>query len=261
MHGAEFEGTVALLNLINIIENGADFSGKEYPEFSGIEEEINLLIIPCLNPDGRARVPFDSVQGMSFEEFRYYAQGTWKDGSLAGWPDCKKKHPISEYAGFLGAYFNDDGVNLMHDDFFAPMAKETKFLLDTADEYVPDATVLLHGGTNAPNMLLQPQCVPLYFKNETLKIALSLQERCEKNRLSTKVKDIDFKDMGSKVFMNAVTAVTLKCGELCMTYETNQGLSYGELILNEGEIYKHHMLLFAEMLEYIKELKERRTIK
>lgn len=259
MHGAEFEGTVAILNLIHILETGVDFSGQVFEEFHGILDKVNLLLIPCLNPDGRARVPFETVQGMTFEEFRYWGQGTWKDGSLAGWPQCKRIHPILGHAEFLGAYYNDDGINLMHDDFFMPMAKETKFLLDTVGEHIPDATVLLHGGTNAPNMLLQPQCVPFYFKQETQAIALSLQQRCfDAGLRGGYVKPIDFSDSGEIVKMNAVTAVTLKCGELCMTYETNQGLSYGNLILNYEEVYRHHMLLFAEMVEYVQQLKERR---
>lgn len=260
MHGAEFEGTSAILNLIRIIETGTDYAGRKFNEFDGLTEKINLVLIPCINPDGRERVPFKTVSGMSFEEFRYWAQGTWSDGSLAGWPECKKIHPILNHAGFLGAYYNDDGVNLMHDDFFAPMAKETEILLSTADEFTPDATVLLHGGTNAPNMLLSPECVPFYFKQEVQNIALDLQRRCFENGLrGSYVKPLDLSDGGEVVKMNAVTAVTLKCGELCVTYETNQGLAYGSLILDYEEIYRHHMLLFAQMADYIQKLKERRV--
>lgn len=258
MHGAEFEGTVALLNLIKILESGSDFAGNEYLPFNSLDD-INLLIIPCLNPDGRARVPFDNVQGMSFEQFRYYGQGTWKDGTLAGWPTCKKIHPILGHTEFLGAYYNDDGINLMHDDFFKPMAPETEFLLDIADEFVPDATLLLHGGTNAPNMILQPTCVPLYYVNESDKIACELQKKCLEAGLSTYVHPDVCVDTQAMVKINAVSAVTLKCGELCITYETNQGLDYGDLILTADEIYSHHFILFETMIEYIRQLKGRRV--
>lgn len=260
VHGAEFEGTVALLNLINIIENGTDYAGNAFPQFDNIIDKINIVIIPCLNPDGRARVPFNTVLGMNYEEFSYWGQGTWQDGSLAGWPGCKRVHPILEHTDFLGSYYNDDGINIMHDDFFSPMAKETELLLRIADEYVPDATVLLHGGSRSPNMLLQPQCVPLYFKQETQKIALDLQRRCFENGLrGAYVDSLDFSDSGEVVKMNAVTAITLKCGELCMTYETNQGLDGCKLSLSHDEIYQHHILLFEEMTEYIINLKKRRV--
>ena len=40
--------------------------------------------------------------------------------------------------GILGAYFNDDGVNPMHDDFFLPMASETEAILRLAREEARD---------------------------------------------------------------------------------------------------------------------------
>ena len=43
-----------------------------------------LLIIPCINPDGRSHIPFDSFVGKSFNDLRYYNQGTWADGTLCG---------------------------------------------------------------------------------------------------------------------------------------------------------------------------------
>lgn len=258
MHGAEFEGTSAILNLIHVIETGQDYAGNPYPSLTRMAEEMNLLLIPCLNPDGRARVPFQEVTGMSFEEFRYWAQGTWKDGSLAGWPDCKKIHPILAAAGHLGAYYNDDGVNLMHDDFFAPMAGETKFLLDTVGEYVPDLTILLHGGTNAPNLVINPSGVPLYFKTEARRFALNLDRRCRGEGLKTRVQPINASDTNPPVSVNAAAAVTLKCGELCVTYETNQGLDYGDLIYDAAQIYRHHILLFEAAADYVRELRERR---
>jgi len=254
-HGAEFEGTVALLNLIKLLETGTDFAGKAFQMFDGLLEKINLLIIPCHNPDGRARVPFDTVLGMSFEEFRYYAQGTWKDGSLAGWPACKKHHPILDKVDFLGAYYNDDGVNIQHDDFFKPMASETAFLLDVVDEYVPDATVLLHGGTNTHDGLLPPTHVPLYFKEQALKISEKFKEACEAHGLKAIVRGLFGgmcqNDNYPPFYVDLVSAITMKCGELCMVYESNQGLSYGDYILGYDEIYMHHMLLFKEMIDYV----------
>ena len=262
-HGAEFEGTVAILNLINLLETGSDFAGNRFPAFERLTEKINLLLIPCLNPDGRARVPFDSVLEMSFEEFRYYAQGTWKDGSLAGWPACKQYHPILDKVDFLGAYYNDNGINIQHDDFFKPMAGETAFLLDIADEYVPDATVLLHGGTNTHDGLLPPTHVPLYFKEQALQISENFKAACEANGMEAMVRGLFGgmckNDNYPPFYVDLVSAITMKCGELCMVYESNQGLAYGDYRLGYEEIYKHHMLLFQEMIAYVqKHIKELR---
>jgi hypothetical protein len=52
--------------------------------------------------------------------------------------------------GILGAYFNDDGVNLMHDDFFLPMARETDAILRLARGEAPDVAVSLHSHESPP---------------------------------------------------------------------------------------------------------------
>ena len=177
VHGGEFEGAVAILNLINLLETGWDLAGKENDGMRKAAENINLLMIPCLNVDGRARVPLDSFLGKDYETFRYYSQGTWKDGSLCEWPDCKAKHPIREYTGFLGGYFNDDGINIMHDNFFFPMAGETKALLKLCDERVPDITIHLHGGSNMTSSFLQTAYVPDYLNHRIYELALRVRER------------------------------------------------------------------------------------
>lgn len=128
-HGGEFEGTVAVNNLIKNIETGTDYMGNENSELMSALVGINLILIPCLNMDGRARIPLKTFVGQDFETFRYYSQGTWKDDTLCMFPNCKEVHPIKEASGFLGGYFNDDGVNIVHDNFFFPMAEETKALL------------------------------------------------------------------------------------------------------------------------------------
>ena len=62
---------------------------------------------------------------MTGDDLRFWGQGTWKDGTLCDWPACKRQHPMAgENIGFLGCYFNDAGINPMHDEFFAPMSPE-----------------------------------------------------------------------------------------------------------------------------------------
>jgi len=55
-HGGELEGTVAINNLIKNIETGTDYAGNENRELMEALEGVNLLLIPCVNMDGRARV-------------------------------------------------------------------------------------------------------------------------------------------------------------------------------------------------------------
>ncbi len=252
MHGGEFEGTVGILNLISLIEKGVDLAGNPNPAFDGIEEKMHILLMPCANPDGRARVPVDSYQEMSAEEFRYYAQGTWKDGSLANWPQCKKVHPIKEASDFLGSYFNDDGINLMHDDFFEPLSETTKFIMDTLDKYVPDVTCLLHGGSGSMQHILKPSFVPYYYREEVHKLMLNLSARLHANGLDMAEIGLNALESEPNAMFNAVSAYIAKCGTLCFTYESNQGIGGEKRCYTPEIIYKHHMLLFEEIFEYAK---------
>jgi hypothetical protein len=69
--------------------------------------------------------------------------------------------------GKLGAYWNDDGVNLMHDDWFEPMAPETRAFFRLAKEEAPDYIVSLHSHGSAPSV--EPTAYAPRTVKETLK--------------------------------------------------------------------------------------------
>ena len=253
IHGAECEGIMAALNLISYLENGIDLSGRHNDELLKQMREINLHIIPCANPDGRVRFPKQSAVGMGINEFRYYAQGTWKNGDLCNWPECKRVHPIKEASDYLGAYYNDDGINMMHDNFCIPMAEETNFLMKVVDRIVPDMTVLLHGCADAKSEILMPRAVHSYFKDKAYKFAKKFSEVCEENDLPITLSNPLYgKDEPIHSF-NLVSALTSICGELCMVYESNQGLCESANAMSHNDIYRQHMLLFESMFSFVKE--------
>ena len=258
IHGGEFEGVAALNNLIKIFETGSDFKGEKNEFLHNIYKEANILIIPCLNPDGRARLDFPSMVGKSFEELRLYNQGTWKDGTLCGWPDCKRIHPIKEHCDFLGGYFNDDGINLMHDDFFLKKSSENEFLFDIANEYVPDLTILLHGGDNTPPCILKPTHAPMRIKEDILVLENMIKERGEKEDLFFYITKLDRgEEKLNGGSFNLTSAITHLCGEPCVTFESNQGLiNHKRKALTYDEIYRTHMILFEESIKYIQTKKE-----
>ncbi|KPL10094.1 MAG: hypothetical protein AMS26_21940, partial [Bacteroides sp. SM23_62] len=144
VHGQEVEGIAGLVNLIHVAESGKDYRGQEWASLRTKIEKCRVVIIPCGNPDGRKRCPYDSFVGLPTEIMTKYGQGTRTDGSLWGWPGAKSLHPMKGNVGILGAYFNDDGINPMHDEFFSPMAAETAAILEIARTEAPDMTVSLH---------------------------------------------------------------------------------------------------------------------
>lgn len=255
IHGGEFEGTAGILNLMQILETGKDYAGKEYPEILELSKKVNILLVPCANPDGRSRIAFPTMVGRSFEELRYYNQGTWKDGSLCGYPACKMYHPIKEYADLLGAYFNDNGVNMMHDDFFGHKANETQNMFDIVDEYVPDFTVLLHGGTNCTNLMLKPAYAPEQVKGFVLGVEERIKARCEESGIAYKIVPGDCgENRVSPTSFNLPSALYHMSGEPCVTFESNQGLTedpYNMSALTHEEIYESHMILFEEVLRSV----------
>ena len=127
--------------------------GRPWQELAANLARCRVLIVPSGNPDGRARCPFDSWVGADLATNERVGMGTRPDGSSYRWPDVKRVHPMRGAAvGTLGAYFNDDGVNLMHDDWFDPMAAETRAFLKLAREEAPDYLVSLHSHASHPSI-------------------------------------------------------------------------------------------------------------
>ena len=250
VHGGEVEGTAALMNIVAILETGKDLAGTEYPVITASMEKMNFVIILCANPDGRARVPLPGMVGLDYETFRYWSQGTWKDGTLAGWPTCKSVHPILNAVAFLGAYYNDEGINMMHDFFFTNPAAETKALLQTAEIFTPDFTILFHGGANSNPHITN---IGYLFQDTKEKIWAFRQF------INDQYKDVGFSLAGNGVSetndnsFNLNSAITHVCGEPSITFESNQGLNYsgGQVKYTYDEIYRTHILTIEGLCKFI----------
>jgi hypothetical protein len=174
VHGAEVEALTGLVNFINIMESGEDLRGKEQAELRALGLRCRLLIIPDGNPDGIARFEPRSLCGTEGIDLRFWGQGTWSDDTFCGWPESKRRHPMAgNDGGFLGCYFNDMGINPMHDEFFAPMGPEAPAILKVAADEGPDLAVSLHSHENKPAVLR-----PAYVTVEVQQDIRSLAERC-----------------------------------------------------------------------------------
>jgi hypothetical protein len=174
VHGAEVEALTGLVNFINIMEYGEDLHGKQQAELRALGLQCRLLIIPDGNPDGIARFEPRSLCDMEDIDLLFWGQGTWSDNTFCGWPQCKRRHPMAgDDVGFLGCYFNDKGINPMHDEFFAPMGTEAPAILKVAAAEGPDLAVSLHSHENKPAVLR-----PAYVTVEVQQNIRSLAEQC-----------------------------------------------------------------------------------
>ncbi|MCU6710335.1 M14 family zinc carboxypeptidase [Paenibacillus sp. J5C_2022] len=253
IHGSELEGIVGVMNLLQVLETGKDWRGKEWQELHELSSGVRLLAIPCMNPDGRARVPQRTVWEMDYETVRHYTQGRWRDGSLCEWPDCKAVHPIKEETQFLGAYFNDDGVNMMHDQFFKPMAEETASLLALAEREAADFSMLLHGGLNCPLHFVKTAYVPDAVKERHQLFNNAFMERAmEKGYGIARINMLGPDGAeGPPPSFNLTSALHHVCGGLSMLYESNQNFDGEGLRLSPDEIVDSHLLLFQEMMRFV----------
>lgn len=247
-HGQETEGTAALINLISLLETGVDLAGHPNAPLCRAAGKVRLLVIPVMNPDGRARVKPAAMIGCTNDELRYWGQGTWLDGSLCRWPDCKKVHPIREAAGFLGGYFNDDGVNLMHDQFFHPMAGETAALLQLAEQEHADCVLHLHGGTNSVNDLLYTSYVPLEINEALRELSIRCNRKAEQENNSFSVRELPGRECGeTPPSFNLASAIHHVCGAVSSVFESNEGIIDAPGTQQTySEILRGHMILFEE---------------
>jgi hypothetical protein len=182
IHGAETEGCASLINLINILERGADLRGREWPGILSAAEKLRLLIVPLAQPDGRARVTPESMVGGTLKDFVYYARGEWADGTPVEYPLLKTLMPLPlDKIKFLGGYFNDKGVNIQHDDFFGDIQPETQALIKLAHDERPDCVLACHAceadpGFSGPDLCVNESCRGLQAQIAAVVLARQLKE-------------------------------------------------------------------------------------
>jgi hypothetical protein len=145
VHAAEAEAVAGAVNLISLLETGRDLRGATRPELVKLIANYRLIILPCVNMDGRAISP-DHLRGASDEDFRKASQGIWKDGSPIGYPACKEYAPLPlERVGHPGGYTNSEGYNIMHDCSPGDIrTAEAKGLLNLVAEEQADLILHMH---------------------------------------------------------------------------------------------------------------------
>ncbi len=259
VHGQEIEGIVGLVNLIHIAETGIDHRGKDWSSLKKKMDKCRTIIIPSSNPDGRKRCPYDSFIGIPTDIMTKYGQGTRLDGTSWGWPQAKSVHPMMENVGILGAYFNDDGINIMQDEYFYPMAKETAAIMQIARLEAPDITVSLHSHENVP-YILQPAYIAMFMKNRVHEISLNLNSRYEKAGFAFMPSDwfwtpkADDEKFPPKTTFNLISALHHVSGTMAFTFECSHGSVSNDApdpIVSYSDILDIQLTLYDEMFDYI----------
>jgi hypothetical protein len=257
VHGQELEGIVGLTNLIAVAETGRDLRGREWRELAGNLAACRCLIVPVGNPDGRTRCPVASWVGASLDAYEKSGMGTTPEGASYKYPKVKRFHPMrGPVVGSLGAYFNDAGVNLMHDDWFDPMAQETAAFLKLAREEAPDFAVSLHSHASAPSVE-QTAYAPLTVKETIRTFADRLYARYRAARLPNRKAGGEPAPDGAAFpppSFNLASAIHHVCGAVAFVHECMAGLAdkpYARV--THDELLDIEMLLFEELFRFAEE--------
>ena len=259
-HGGEIEGITAILNLIAELETGADLRGRTHAWAAGLPDSCRVLIVPCLNPDGRRRVPFDIVPDDPAEAV-YYKHGQWLDGSPADYSTGMRVHPVTGSVSHMGGYYNDAGINLYADNYFAPMSVENKALFGLIDEEAPDITLLLHTGCHKHGKLLEPYYTPGFVDSCIAELDGRLCDIFEKNgytyyslREHTSYSENGRLSIDRRIFppprFPMETAVHFICGGMGMVYESTEAKASPEHQFCLENILNCHFLLFEQAFAY-----------
>ncbi|MFW5945135.1 MAG: M14 family zinc carboxypeptidase, partial [Bacteroidota bacterium] len=252
VHGGEFEGIVGMINLISVIETGEDLRGREWPEITEIVDQLDrLILIPVMNPDGRARIPIrmEPHRDTNYIVHEYLNTGGKPDGTITGWPEVKEFIPLdTARSGFPGGYPNEAGVNIQHDDFFGELQPETRALFDLAERERPDLILNMHTGATYMFMIrpfgedvLSPVFDSLYRSVHT-RLALEGLQYSDKPAIET-----DPGNAPNGTF-NLDGALNLHCGALSVLVESpSHGFSRKN---KDGEMAFHtpEMLLNAQLI-------------
>jgi len=259
VHGQEVEGIAGLVNLIHIAETGKDYRGMDWAALRNKMKKCRTIIIPCANPDGRKRCPYDGFVGIPTAIMTKYGQGTKLDGTSWGWPEAKSLHPMKGNVGILGAYYNDNGINVMQDEYFSPMANETKAILEIARTEAPDILVSLHSHENNP-LILEPAYVAMFMKKRVHDLAVSLNQQYEKAGLASQPSDwfwkpeADDTEFPPQTTFNLISALHHISGTMAFTFECSHGSiseNSPKPIVTYDDIVTIQLTLYDEMFDYI----------
>ncbi len=259
VHGGEFEGITGMVNLISVIETGKDLQGREWPEINDIVVKLDrVILIPMVNPDGRARIPLrmEKYHGMDETVHEYLNTGGNPDGTITGWPQIKEFIPLDfGKPVFPGGYPNDAGVNIQHDDFLGKRQPETQTLFDLTERERPDLILNMHTGAIYMNLhrpFCEPVLTPVFdslYKQIHTRLALEGLQYSKDPE-----KEANPQHSPSGVY-NLDGALNLHCGALSVVVESPSHSFSGKNKNGEPAFHTPEMLLDAQLFCHLEAMR------
>jgi hypothetical protein len=153
----------------------------------------------------------------------------------------------------LGAYFNDAGVNMMHDDWFSPVAKETAAFFQVSRDEAPDYIVSLHSHDSTPS-IEQTSYVPRTVKRTIKELADVVYRRYASVGLPSRGQGVEPKEDGEKFpppSFNLSSALHHVCGGVSFVYESCTGVGDKRFPqVDHDQLLNIQMLFYEELFRY-----------
>lgn len=249
LHGGELTGTVALLNLCQIIETGSDLCGKPWPRLHELARATRLVLIPWLNMDGAERWPIPNTSGIPDALYDVCTHGIRKDGKKYSYPAHKAISPIPvEQTAFMGSYFNDAGTNLQYDFCLPHRQPETTAWMEYFLREKPDGVLIWHCNAGS---LIGPASyyLPLGHQHEESRLGGAVRNRLLREGFAVgRLSWAGLPGMGKPV-MTQVDAVYHACGAMPVMCELPTGAQSWPFTCNEmldiGLITIEEVLFYA----------------
>jgi hypothetical protein len=158
---------------------------------------------------------------------------------------------VGPKVGFLGCYFNDAGINPMHDEFFQPMGPEAPAILKVALEEGPDLAVSLHSHGAKP-ALLRPAFVTLDIQHQIRDLSRRYYRLLDRNDLPFgQVFEAKPETGNPPPSFNLTSALYQVSGAASFTFECPHGLSEEHSCkVSLDQILDIQLLLYRAMMQY-----------
>src|SRR5690606_36560963 len=153
----------------------------------------------------------------------------------------------------LGGYFDDVGINLVHDEFFDPMSPVTAALLRLVRNEAPDMLINLHSYTAAPGVL-PIHYVPMRTKQRIADFVTMFYSRMEQTGLPhahVPAVATDRADDKTPPPFNIVSACFHAGAALPFTFECAHGLDNGPANFGYEQILQNHHVLFETAADWL----------
>lgn len=156
----------------------------------------------------------------------------------------------------MGCYFDDRGVNPMHDEFFAPMSTEAPAILAVARKEAPDLAVSFHSHAQPPDVL-RPAYVPLEVQREVRTLAERYYARLDEFGLPhTRPFEPRAEEGPNPASLNLTSAIYHTSGATAFTFESPRGVTDEKAChVDFEQILDIHLHLFEAMMRHALEAK------